>query len=97
MMPLKNSLSGLAHESEFVPSYLDLIFVARAFERVADNATKIAEDSFRRDQAEHIRQTYGSKKDIVPARRRAIYSDIIGSDQRWPKGILISRLSPFSR
>jgi phosphate transport system protein len=52
-----------AHESQFVPSYLDLIFVARAFERVGDNATNIAEDSFWRDQAEDIRHTYGPKKD----------------------------------
>jgi phosphate transport system protein len=52
-----------AHESESVPSYLDLIFVARAFERVGDNATNIAEDSFWRDQAEDIRHTYGPKKD----------------------------------
>jgi phosphate uptake regulator len=28
-----------------MPSYLDLIFVARAFERVGDNTTNIAEDN----------------------------------------------------
>jgi phosphate transport system protein len=53
----------VAHESEFVPTYLDLIFVARAFERVGDNSTNIAEDSFWRDQAEDIRHTYGPKKE----------------------------------
>ena len=52
-----------AHESESVPSYLDLIFVARAFERIGDNSTNIAEDSFWRDQAEDIRHTYGPKKE----------------------------------
>ena len=36
----------VAQESEFVPSYLDLIFVARAFERVGDYSANIAEDSF---------------------------------------------------
>jgi len=53
----------VAHESEFVHSYLDLIFVARAFERIGDNSANIAEDSFWRDQAEDIRHTYGPKKE----------------------------------
>jgi phosphate transport system protein len=53
----------LARESEFVLGYLDLIFVARAFERIGDNAANIAEDSFWRDQAEDIRHTYGPKKE----------------------------------
>jgi phosphate uptake regulator len=35
-----------SHESESLPGYLDLIFVARAFERVGDYSTNIAEDSF---------------------------------------------------
>jgi phosphate uptake regulator len=46
-----------------VPSYLDLIFVARALERIGDHATNIAEDSFWRDQAADIRHTYGPKKE----------------------------------
>ena len=45
--------------SEFVVSYLDLIFVARALERIGDHATNIAEDSFWRVQAADIRHTYG--------------------------------------
>ena len=44
-------------DSQNVPSYLDLIFVARALERVGDHATNIAEDSFWRDQATDIRHT----------------------------------------
>jgi phosphate transport system protein len=53
----------VAHHSEWVPGYLDLIFVARAFERIGDNSANIAEDSFWRDQAEDIRHTYGPKKE----------------------------------
>jgi phosphate transport system protein len=50
-------------DSELLPSYLDLIFVARALERIGDHATNIAEDSFWRDQATDIRHTYGPKKE----------------------------------
>jgi phosphate transport system protein len=53
----------VVHDSEFVPGYLDLIFVARAFERIGANSANIAEDSFWRDQAEDIRHTYGPKMD----------------------------------
>jgi phosphate transport system protein len=53
----------IADESECVPGYLGLIFVARAFERIGDNSANIAEDSFWRDQAEDIRHTYGPKKE----------------------------------
>jgi hypothetical protein len=45
-------------DSELVPSYVDLILVARALERIGDHATNIAEDSFWRDQASDIRHTY---------------------------------------
>jgi phosphate transport system protein len=48
--------------SELVPSYLDLIFVARAFERIGDHAANIAEDSFWRDQAIDIRHSHAPKK-----------------------------------
>jgi phosphate transport system protein len=47
--------------SESVRSYLDIIFVARALERIGDHATNIAEDSFWRDQAADIRHTYSPK------------------------------------
>jgi len=50
-------------DSELVPSYVDLILVARALERIGDHATNIAEDSFWRDQAADIRHTYGRKKE----------------------------------
>ena len=50
-------------DSELVPSYVDLIFVARALERIGDHATNIAEDSFWRDQAADIRHTYGPKEE----------------------------------
>jgi phosphate transport system protein len=46
-------------DSELVPSYLELIFVARALERIGDHSTNIAEDSFWRDQGADIRHTYG--------------------------------------
>lgn len=52
-----------ASDSELVSSYVDLIFVARALERIGDHATNIAEDSFWRDQATDIRHSYGPKKE----------------------------------
>jgi phosphate transport system protein len=51
-------------DSELLPSYLDLIFVARALERIGDHATNIAEDSFWRDQAADIRHTYCLNNEI---------------------------------
>jgi phosphate transport system protein len=53
-------------DSELVPSYLDLIFVARALERIGDHATNIAEDSFWRDQAADIRHTYRRSESPIP-------------------------------
>jgi phosphate transport system protein len=53
----------VAHESGLAPGYLDLIFIARTFERIGDNSVNIGEDSFWRDQAEDIRHTYGPKKE----------------------------------
>ena len=50
-------------DSELVPSYVDLILVARALERIGDHATNIAEDSFWRDQAADIRHTYNRKQE----------------------------------
>ena len=49
-------------DSELVPSYVDLIFVARAIERIGDHSTNIAEDSFWRDRAADIRHTWGPKE-----------------------------------
>ena len=46
-----------------LPSYVDLILVARALERIGDHATNIAEDSFWRDQAADIRHTYSPKQE----------------------------------
>jgi phosphate transport system protein len=47
-----------AADSQFVRSYLDLIFIAVALERIGDHATNIAEDSFWRDQGDDIRHSY---------------------------------------
>ena len=46
-----------------VPSYLDIIFIARALERIGDHATNIAEDAFWQAQAEDIRHTFGAVKE----------------------------------
>lgn len=48
-------------DAEFVPSYLDLIFIARALERIGDYAAYIAEDSFWRDQAVDIHHLSSKK------------------------------------
>jgi phosphate transport system protein len=50
-------INRVASDSELVSSYVDLIFVARALERIGDHATNIAEDSFWRDQATDIRHS----------------------------------------
>jgi phosphate transport system protein len=55
-------LERAALDFELVPSYVDLIFVARALEWIGDRATSIAEDSFWRDQAADIRHTYSPKQ-----------------------------------
>jgi phosphate transport system protein len=46
-----------------VPIYLNLIFIARALERVGDHATNIGEDAFWQERAEDIRHTHPAKKD----------------------------------
>jgi phosphate transport system protein len=46
-----------------VPIYLNLVFIARALERVGDHATNIGEDAFWQEQAEDIRHTHPAKKD----------------------------------
>jgi len=50
-------------DSELLPVYLDLIFVARSLQRIGDHAANIAEDSFWRDEAVDIRHTFGTMKD----------------------------------
>jgi phosphate transport system protein len=52
--------------SELLASFLDLIFVARALERIGDHATNIAEDSFWRDQATDIRHAYRQSDSPAP-------------------------------
>ena len=46
-----------------VPSYLNIIFIARALERIGDHATNIAEDAFWQERAEDIRHTFGAVRD----------------------------------
>jgi phosphate transport system protein len=55
-------MAGATADPENLPSYLDLIFVGRALERIGDHATNIAEDSFWRDQATDIRHTQFRKE-----------------------------------
>ena len=51
-------------DPENLPSYLDLIFIGRALERIGDHATNIAEDAFWRDQATDIRHTYKESESL---------------------------------
>src|SRR5258707_6266781 len=51
-------------DPENLPSYLDLIFIGRALERIGDHATNIAEDSFWRDQATDIRHTHKGSESL---------------------------------
>jgi phosphate transport system protein len=50
-------------EPDQVLAYLNIIFIARAFERIGDHATNIAEDAFWREQAEDIRHTFGAARE----------------------------------
>jgi phosphate uptake regulator len=63
MASIRSSLSEAARTSEVVPSYVDLLFVVRVLEleRIGDHARNIAKDSFWRDQAGEIRDTYRPK------------------------------------
>ena len=47
-------------DPEQVPTYLNIIFIARYLERIGDHATNIAEDAFWQEQAEDIRHTFGA-------------------------------------
>jgi phosphate transport system protein len=52
-------------DPESVPSYLDLIFISRALERIGDHGTNIAEDSFWQDQAADIRHMHSNEKNLA--------------------------------
>lgn len=54
-----------AANPDLVATYLDLIFVGRALERIGDHATNIAEDAFWRDQGADIRHTYGAARSLA--------------------------------
>ena len=51
----------MAARPEAIPGYLNLMFVARALERIGDHATNIAEEAIWAKQPEDIRHTYGSR------------------------------------
>ncbi len=48
----------MASDPDRVPLYLNMVFIARALERVGDHATNIAEDAFWQEQAEDIRHIH---------------------------------------
>jgi phosphate transport system protein len=53
-------MERMTADPEQVPTYLSLIFVARALERIGDHATNIAEDAFWVEAAKDIRHTHGT-------------------------------------
>ena len=57
-------------EPDAARACLGVIFIARALERIGDNATSIAEDSFWRDQGDDIRHSYPPKKTELDKRSR---------------------------
>jgi phosphate transport system protein len=56
-------MQRIASDPSRVESYINLILVARALERVGDHSTNIGEDAFWACQAEDIRHTYERKKE----------------------------------
>ena len=56
-------MERMAVDPEQVPVYMNLVFVARALERIGDHATNIAEDAFWQAHAEDIRHTFGAVKE----------------------------------
>jgi phosphate transport system protein len=56
-------MERIVADSSRVQSYVNLILIARALERVGDHATNIGEDSFWASHAEDIRHTYEKKKE----------------------------------
>ena len=53
----------MALSPDRIHSLMDLIFVARALERIGDHATSIGEDAFWIDRAEDIRHTFRKKEE----------------------------------
>jgi phosphate transport system protein len=56
-------MERMAEDPEQVPAYLNIVFIARALERIGDHATNIAEDAFWQEHAEDIRHTFGAAKE----------------------------------
>jgi len=56
-------MERIAADPSRVQSYINLILIARALERVGDHSTNIGEDAFWASQAEDIRHTYEKKKE----------------------------------
>jgi phosphate transport system protein len=56
-------MERMAIDPEQVPTYLNIIFIARSLERIGDHATNIAEDAFWQEVAEDIRHTFGAVKE----------------------------------
>ena len=50
----------MARDPERIEAYLNLIFVARAVERIGDHATNVAEDAVYAKQAQDIRHTHAA-------------------------------------
>jgi phosphate transport system protein len=50
----------MASDPDNVQVYLNLIFIARALERIGDHATNIGEDAFWLEEAEDIRHTFAA-------------------------------------
>src|ERR1700722_13840990 len=53
----------MGSDPDQVPTYLNIVFIARALERIGDHATNIGEDAFWREQAEDIRHTFGAAQE----------------------------------
>jgi phosphate transport system protein len=48
----------MSHHVDHIPTYMDLIFIARFLERVGDQATNISEDAIYAMTAEETRHTH---------------------------------------
>jgi phosphate transport system protein len=56
-------MERIAADPSRAQSYINLILIARALERVGDHSTNIGEDAFWASHAEDIRHTYDKKKE----------------------------------